>query len=334
MVAKWVEWSQEEAAARWDAELLRYPSCNLYQSYGWGEFKRRSGWVIRRGSIVVDGIPTAMAQCLVREIKPAPLVFVWVPGGPSGSPEGRQQLGQALYQCYPRHLFYLRMSLLDEVGTLDKPALLSEGWTAPSISIGQPLTFHVDLEADECARRRNLSGNWRHNLRRGEAKVCTLKVWDIREPLDEVYAVYQEMCALQKIPQAFSLGDLDGLRHVFGQAFTLAVAVGEDGRPCAMRGFGRIGTRAHDLIAGVSLTGRRAYANFPLMWFLLGLARVQGALVYDLGGVDWVGAVGVSNFKKGLGGRLVSLGGEWEWTNSSCLRWGVNMVVRYRRLRQ
>jgi len=332
-VTEWSEWSEAEAAAKWDSALTALPSYNLYQSYGWGEFKRRHGWTVRRGSIVVDGAREAMAQCLVREVPAVRITVVWVPGGPAGSAKGRRRLGQALRQHYPYCFFYLRANILEEDRAEERNGLTASGWVPSRAKVSQPVTFHLDLVPDEVTRRNALSGNWRHNLNRGEERGGTVKVWEPAQPLDSVYAVYSDMVRLKEIPPAVSLGELDALRRALGRSFTLAVALGADGSPCAVRGFGRIGTRAHDLIAGVSEAGRKIYANYHLTWQLLGLAREQGVLVYDMGGVDWERAAGVSNFKKGLGGRVVSVVGEWEWTNAGWLRWGMNLAIRFRRAR-
>lgn len=334
MVAQWVDWSDSQAALEWDAYLRRQPSYNLYQSHAWGEFKRASGWTVRRGGVVVDGVQRAIAQCLIREIRPARMVVVWVPGGPAGTIEGRRQLAGALRQSYGsrRLFFYVRMNLLERDQPENRAALLSGGWHPASQSISQRETFQVDLEPAEPIREERLSQNWRHNLRRGEQRGVAIRVWDHSRPLDEPYAVYRDMCQLQRIPPAMSLADLDRLRSAFGDNFTLAVASTNGDGLCAMRAFARIGAHAQDMIAGVSLAGRRLYANFPLTWRVLTIAREQGAKVYDLAGVDWVAAEGVSNFKKGLGGELITLAGEWEWASAPWLRWGMNVALRVRRV--
>lgn len=329
-MTEWIEWPEVEAAANWDNAVSALPSYNLYQAYGWGEFKRRNGWGVRRGSIVVDGIQAALAQCLVREIRAARLVVVWVPGGPAGSVEGCSRLAAALRQQYPGRLVYVRTNILEEDRVEERNDLVAWGWTPSKARVGQPITFQLDLGPDEAARRKALTANWRHNLTRGEDRGGAVKVWEPSQDLDGVYAVYRDMVRLKGIPAALTHADLDSLRQTLGRSFTLAVALGPDGSPCAMRGFGKIGTRAHDLIAGASEAGRKQYANYVLTWRLLDLAQEQGVRLYDMGGADWDGAAGVANFKKGLGGRMVPLLGEWEWASTWWLRWGMNLAIRSR----
>lgn len=311
---------------------MRYPSYNLYQAYGWGEFKRRSGWGVRRGNVLLDGKLAAVAQCLVREIRSTLTVIAWIPGGPAGTPEGRCAVARALRRAYPpRVLFYLRSSVLEQEQRFDRAGFFAAGWEPVAQPLAQTATFQLDLTLEEAVREQRLSANWRHNLRRGRKRGAAIELWENDRPLNQVYEVYREMCSLHKIRPALSLEDLEALRSALGTGFTLAVAHDSSGALCAMRGFGRIGRRAQDLIAGVSLAGRRIYANFPLTWRLLDIAREQGIGTYDLAGVDWDRAEGVANFKKGLGAEPVTFAGEWEWSNSEWLRLGLNLAIRFRR---
>ena len=330
MVTEWAEWSEAEAAAKWDAALTTLPDYNVYQAYSWGEFKKRSGWIVRRGSVLVHSEPVAMAQCLVRELRSARVVVVWVPGGPVGSEVGRFRLGETLQERYRGWYLYLRANILEEAQSANRADMASAGWTPVQTRLGSNLTFHLDLAPDEKTRRRSLTSNWRHNLKRGEQRGGIIQVWDENQPLEPVYAVYHETNRLKGIPERFSIDDLQALRRTQGRAFTLAVVIGKDQRPCAIRGFARIGNKAYDLIAGVSSVGREQYSNYSLTWKLLELAREQGVHLYDLSGADPDAAASVFNFKKGLGGRLVSLVGEWEWARSWWLRWGVNFGIRFR----
>src|SRR6185436_9409633 len=196
--------------------------------------------------------------------------------------------------------------------------------------VGNPVTFQIDLGRGLDALRQTLSGNWRHNLVRGERRGTRVEVWSKERPLDPVLRIYEEMCRLQKIPHAFTAGSLEAMRTCLADSLTLLVASDDSGEPVAVRGYGRFGERAYELIAAVTALGRKVYANYTLMWRVLEMAREQGVRTYDVSGADAQDAAGVYAFKKGLGGRLVRYAGEWDWANSSLLRWGINRAVRWR----
>lgn len=327
MVMTWHEWSPGEAAARWDAHVTAWPDYNLYQGYRWGEFKRQCGWRVRRGSVLIDGQPAAVAQCLVREVAGLRVVIVWVPGGPIGTLAGRLAFRDALRQRYRGWHVWMRVHMVGEARQDEQTAFADTGWIRPAIRVSAAQTIHLDLTAGEESRRAALTANWRHNLNRGEHRANAIEVWSGERPLDPVYAVYEQMVRLKGIAQAISRDELRVMRKTLGDACTVAVAFGAGRKPCAIRAFARLGARAQDLLAGVTMEGRHCYANYPLMWKLLELAREQGVRIYDLNGIDAARAVGVLHFKQGLGGRLMSLTGEWEWATSVPLRWGVSGLL-------
>lgn len=333
MVIEWADWSEAEAAARWDTALTALPDYNLYQSYAWGEFKRRHGWSVRRGSILVDGSPMSMAQCLVREIRPLLTVLIWVPGGATGRLSEWLELGDLLQKRYRGWHFYLRANIVHEEGSEDTAKLRESGWRPADAWAGFPITFYLNLSQDETVRRQALTANWRHNLNRAENRGTVVEVLDKDEPLESVYRLYRSVTDLKGIAPASTLDDLKALREILGSSFTLGVARSEEGKHSALRAFARVGRRAQELIAGVSAEGRRTYTGYFLMWRLLQLARNQGVVLYDLSGADPKHAPGVYNFKKGIGGRMVNLLGEWEWTDTRTVRWAVNLGVRLRHLR-
>ena len=328
MTTEWYEWTEAEAFSRWDALLTTLPDYNMYQAYGWGEFKRQKGWRLRRGSVMIDGVTEALAQCLIREIRAVRAAIIWVPGGPVGSLAGRWGLGEALRKVYRGWRICLRSHMLGEGQAEETRAMAAAGWVQPMARLAPSLSVHVDLSLDDAARRAALTANWRHNLTRGQRRGAAIEVWGTGSPLEPIYAVYQDMTRLKGIKPAMSFDDLKTIRAIFGGAFTLAVAVEGRGAPCAVRAFVKVGTRGQDFLAGVSEKGRQSYGNYPLMWRLLELAREQGVCLYDMNGADPKRAAGIFNFKQGLGGRIVPLLGEWEWAPSRVLQWGANLMIR------
>lgn len=330
MGVEWVEWPEADAATGWDQALAGLANVTIFQAYAWGEYKRRHGWLVRRGTIAIDGTAVAMVQCLVREVRAARVAVVWIPGGPAGATAGLFRLGDVLRRRYRGWFLLLRANIGAEQWPGYDADMVGAGWSPARTQLREPLTFWLDLTAEAAALQKNLTANWRHNLTRGDDRGGRVVDWDASAPFEPLYAVYREIGRMKGIREDFSLADLYALRGLFGSAFVLAASVAEDGQPLAMRGFARIHQRAHDLIAGVSMAGRRCYANYVLTWRLLHMARDRGVQLYDLGGADRTRAQGVYSFKKGLGGRPVALLGEWEWHNSRLLRWAVDRVIAHR----
>lgn len=327
MRAEWVEWTNEQAAAEWDACLGECADANVYQAYRWGQFKG-SRWVVQRGSVRIDGADAAMAQCLVRQVEALRLVMMWVPGGPVGTADGRRVLPDVLRRRYHGWRLCVRMNAVAEPGVDELAGLTAAGWTRPAARLAPGHTIHLDLTPEQPVRRAALTSNWRHNLTRGEHRTPTIRLWRAEEPLEPVYAVYQEMLRYKRLRPSITLDELRAIRTLWGSDLMLMVALTDHHVPCAIRACLRTGARAQDFLAAVSPEGRRRYAAYPLLWRLLEQARAAGARLYDLNGVDPQGASSVFNFKRGLGGRVVPMVGEWEWATASWLRWGINAAVR------
>ncbi len=329
-MTEWVDWSDAEAATTWDAALMKFADYNLYQSFGWGEFKRRRRWDVRRGNLVVDGVQVGMAQCLVREVRVARTKIVWMPGGPAGDLSVGCRIAEAFRRRHRGWLLYFRTNVLSDATAEDARLLGEAGWRRAAHPLSRPLTFHVDLAAGDAALRHGLSSNWRHNLKRGEQRGGVVCEWDPGAPLEPVHAVYRDTARLKGIDETLGLDDLYAMREVFGDRFRLVAALDDGGEPCAIRGFARVGARAHDLVASVSDSGRKRYSSYPVTWRLLQLAREDGVDLYDMSGADPDGAAGVFNFKKGLGGRAVDMVGEWEWATGRAIRWVADRVLSHR----
>ena len=62
----WREWGETHASATWDGLLVQFQDYTVYQSYGWGEHKRRFGWRPLRLVATRDAQMVSMAQVLVK----------------------------------------------------------------------------------------------------------------------------------------------------------------------------------------------------------------------------------------------------------------------------
>src|SRR5688572_30406388 len=77
----WERLDEDAGEREWDALALRAGDASVFQSWRWGEYRRRAGWTPERWLARIGGEPVALAQLLV---KPLPLGarIIWVPGGP------------------------------------------------------------------------------------------------------------------------------------------------------------------------------------------------------------------------------------------------------------
>ena len=91
-----------EDRAAFDAALAQSPQGDLLQCYGWGELKRRAGWIPLRCLIERRGAPVAAATILKRRIPGTPWSFFYLPRGPALDSGDRATL--AFFRDALRHL--------------------------------------------------------------------------------------------------------------------------------------------------------------------------------------------------------------------------------------
>lgn len=77
---KWEAFSGD--ASEWDNTLLQARDHNIFQSYGWGQYKKNSGQnVVRYICKDLDGHTKGLIQMTIKSL-PLKLKFIWSAGGP------------------------------------------------------------------------------------------------------------------------------------------------------------------------------------------------------------------------------------------------------------
>ena len=59
----------------------------------------------------------------------------------------------------------------------------------------------------------------------------------------------------------------------------------------------------------------------------------RGCKEYDLSNIDPINSMGVYNFKKGTGGKIIQTLGEFEWTNSIFLKIFISFYSLFKKLK-
>jgi lipid II:glycine glycyltransferase (peptidoglycan interpeptide bridge formation enzyme) len=88
------------------------------------------------------------------------------------------------------------------------------------------------------------------------------------------------------------------------QALVLGV-FDQESRLLSVRGAALFGNTACDIVAATSPEGRRVYASYLATWSLLSALKDRNITSFDFSGIDDLRNKGVSDFKRGLGGKEV-----------------------------
>lgn len=318
---RWEPVALEAARESWDRDLLTFDDYTLDQSFAWGEFKRRCGWLVHR-LVARDaaGRIRAMAQGLVRRYALG-FGLAWFPGGPIGEiGTWGDDLRRAMMSAAGVSALYCRVFPHRPATVIDQATLATCGWTPSGARLrsGLSMTLRLDRPLEEI--RRGLSGNWRHNLKRAEARDGRIRTWTDPDPA-ALLAVFRSMETHKGIRPQFTARELEALFAELRAGLLLYRCDGADGEAVALRGCAIVGEGAWDLLAATSEVGRRSYASYALAWRILEECRSRGVREYDLRGIDPEANPGPYNFKKGTGATPVTYLGEWEWATYRPLRW-------------
>jgi hypothetical protein len=205
--------------------------------------------------------------------------------------------------------------------------LAKRGWFRPERPLDNNQTYLLNLTPEPESLKEGLSSNWRHNLKRGNARAV-VNDWPSPDPA-EMENIYREMEALKGLPPQHRADELESLCRRLGPNIIVKKAVVE-GKTVALRACAIFGSSAIDLLAAATQEARKVYASYALLWALILEARRRGAHTYDLGGADPSAARGVADFKSGVGAAAITTVGEWDFCSPNILRRPIGAMIAWK----
>lgn len=300
-----------EAAATWQAFHARHRG-SLQQSWAYGDALQRLGVEIHRALLMQDGQPLGLAQFQCRRLA-GYIGLASCSRGPVWAPQAtalqrREALAQ-LKKTIPTRAWRATVFSPDQaLDDLDPQAVRGLQRVMTGYS-----TVLIDLQDDPARLRAALEGKWRNRLVRAEG-VAGLQV-HVRASLKEAQwllgreQLQRERRGFHALPTDFVQAFIDSHAQR-SEAFSVATAV--QGRH-TLGGmlFLRHGSGASYHIGWADDEGRRLNVHNLLLWQSLMTLREQGVQWLDLGGVNTRALPGISRFKLGTGGRLLTLAGTY-----------------------
>lgn len=321
-----------DRADEWNRLLEVLDAENLYNSWGWGEYKQRLGWSVHR-VVIKDAhsdAPVGLFQ-LQRRNKFLLRLFliqggVRIKGDEAFCASVLNQL--CTHYCVSKSRDVMLINYFAEPDEIHYRALLATSFT-PVIS--RPMyTFTLDTSDVQAHYQNGLSGNWRHNLKRGQKNPELVISWpqspDERlAALARLEGMYLGLGARKGFALPVSVNRIKDI-VASDQRFLICEAAYK-GEVVAVR----VGYRCHnyvaDFLAASSEGAKNNYANYVLVWSLIARCEEFGLGFFECGGIDPSGNVGVYNFKKGLGGRLLMLGPLWIFSRSRFLKHAAGLLL-------
>jgi peptidoglycan pentaglycine glycine transferase (the first glycine) len=160
---------------RWDGFVLRRCGGCLLQTWGWGELRRRYGWVVDRFLAFEEGGGIRGAMLMQSRAGPGPLGLAYAPRGPAIAEPARDSefatalIEQARAVARQRRALLLKLDPEWPVDDAAAAAIFAATRARPSwYDIQHRLTYLVDLEGGADAVLARVKASTRHHIRRAE----------------------------------------------------------------------------------------------------------------------------------------------------------------------
>lgn len=337
-VFDWQEMPDAVARQEWDRGLLRARDYAVFQSYGWGEFKRASGWrPLRFVARDRSGCVGAMVQFLLRK---GPLGFgiTWSPGGPVMQFEEAQRvidLGSLLHTIRRQAPVLLARFDTYVPSEPDLVESFSRTLRRPSAPLSSGRSLVVDISSGEQSFVAGMTSKHRYYFRKAAAAGLRWEIGATDRNIAALAELHRGMSEAKSLKAApMDQAHYTRLREQLGvSGITIVTGYAED-RPvtsCLTLDFG---SKSFYFVAASNAEGRKISAAYAMVPQLIATLHEKGITHFDFGGVapESPEARGVDHFKNGFGGVPVAYLGEWEWASVPFLAPAVGLLMRYRGL--
>ena len=333
-IFKWRSWVGTSES--WNHLLLDTSNYAVFQSFGWGEYKKSAGWKTERYCCKdEDGKIFGMAQALVRTL-PFGMAFIWIPGGPVFNLLGSKNIEAAeisyrlickIIEDYPRSLIRLNSHLENDNNLSHE---FNKLFLRPYVQLNSGSSIRIRLNHSVGMMRSSMTSKHRYYTKKAGEKGISWVVGNTDKHLVILDSMYREMVEYKKLPYNVSnLEELFNLRENMGSCLLgLTGFLGEiPVASCLVLLFGK---KAFYMTASTSKLGREISASYAMFEQLMQQLAGRGISDFDFGGIDLgnKSAAGVNHFKNGFGGEVVEYLGEWESASSSIVRLAINLAIR------
>jgi len=310
-------------AEEWTEITKTFYDATIYQTWSYGAIRwgttnlshlvlRQNGKVIGAAQVRIVSVP--LVKRGIAYVTWGPL---WHSAWDRADLETLRQLVQALKQEYvDRRSLFLRISPNEfrAEASFFRSMFEAEGF------IGKPIayqTLHLDLSPPLHKLRSGLNQKWRNCLNRSERNDLTLVKGCDDELFRKFIEIYHSMVTRKQFAPRVDVEEYRKLHHDLPEDMKMIVMICEFQRePIAGLVGSMLGGLGIYVLGATARTGLKLKGSYLLQWEMIKWLKSNGAVLYDLGGIDPVGNPGVYHFKVGIGGKVVSHVGNFESCNS------------------
>ncbi|SDO11744.1 Acetyltransferase (GNAT) domain-containing protein [Filomicrobium insigne] len=316
----------------WEDLLARHPLRSAYTSWGWGEYKRGSGWNVERFRVVdAAGVTRALYQTQTQ--KRCGIRRVLIQGGPLFFDcETYSKISKIvevmLKQIDVRWNVVVGINFYGFRTDETVMGILASGF-APILN-RRNFTLVMDLSKGLDDVRAQLNQTARRYVKLGlkNPKLSCDIVRGARErraAIDRLAAMYDDLATRKNFEKGFNtsafrkiVGDDD--RYVIAEAHV-------DGEVASLYIAHQAAKRMIGLVAASNELARANEASYLAIWTLFEYACSEGLTSFDLSGIDPFGNYGTFQFKRRISRKLEQSDPLWLYCKNPVLRNAVTLAL-------
>ena len=310
----------------WKAQVSQMEATTYLHDNEWAEHLENLGWAVCRWHYQQNGKSIAFLQGFLK-CYPFGVGVLWFPDWIIGNYKLSCEVTDILRKSLSLRFLTIRIRSHHPKNDQELK-FLNLAFSIPSKPFGSSLTMHLDLSISTDELLKGLTKNWRRNLKR--SKKLDYEIVEVRDSdtIAELYSNLREAKGLSKL--FFSKQQIESLMNSYGSQIVVIGAKTPDGIIQAIRGAIIRDNQAIDIFAATNTFSRKHYLSYSLCWELVHRCKSLGCNHFDFSGVDPENNMGVYNFKKGTGAKLVETLGEFEYSNSFIMKKLVTLASRWR----
>ena len=300
----------------WKAQVAHLDTATYLHDNEWAENLKNLGWIVCRWHYAENEKSSAFLQGFLKRY-PFGVGILWFPDWIVGNYKLSYNITDILRKSLSLRFLTIRIRSHHQKNDQELK-FLESAFTLASTPFDSSMTMYLDLSISTDELLKGLTKNWRHNLKR--SKKLDYEIVEVRD-IDNIAKLYNNLREVKGLSKVFySKKQIESLMSSYGNQIVVIGAKTPDGVIQAIRGVIIRGDQAIDIFAATNVFSRKHYLSYAIFWELLHRCKSLGCNHFDFNGVDPENNMGVYNFKKGTGAKLVETLGEFEYSNSLIMK--------------
>ncbi len=317
----------------WNQYLEEFSSKNIFQSYEWGELKKKEDWDVLRILITRKLKPILLAQVLVKKV--FGFKIAWCPGGPVLQTESSEVLESSLRKfrekIFAEKIFNLRCN--PYIKNTDDNKKVFEQFSRPEYTLTSSKTILLEIRSGQ-EFLDSIRKKHRYYIKQAQKHTIDWEILSGSEASESFLQIYEKMIKDKKLN--YELIDIESFSKLLGntkdgepRVFCLAGV--KEGVPIAACIISLLSDQAFYHYAASTDQAREMSASYEMIYQLMNKLSAIGIRKLDFGGIsDDDSSEGVDFFKSGFNGTVFEKVGEFDISKSGLQSYLFGKAIKFR----